>query len=111
MARNRAAQRDASEPLVVNTLVSYGCSVRKLSSDDEGGVPDLLCATPPTWGPRVVFLVEVKTKKTPRASVTLRPEQAEFFKEFEGAPVFVAYDMQSTLAILTVMKGRAYAPK
>jgi Holliday junction resolvase len=71
----KAAKRDQSERLVIETLRQLGWSVLQVSVKDG---PDLFAAKLVNWVPRCVA-IECKTGKR-----KLKPGQAEFAKVWQG---------------------------
>lgn len=83
----RAARTDRNQAEIVEALRRCGASVQSLASVG-GGVPDLLVGFKGQ-----TLLIEVKDGQKPPSGRELTQDQAEWFFDWQGAPVWVITDV------------------
>jgi hypothetical protein len=91
----RAAKVDANQNQVVHALLAAGCKVTLLHRVGAG-CPDLLVCDPS----KRFVMIEVKDGAKSPSRRTLTPEQEDWHKAHEGAPVYVISSVEEALDVL-----------
>lgn len=92
----RAAKVDANQPAIVAALRKMGCKVQSLAAIGKG-VPDLL-----VMHRHRLVLMEIKEPSKVPSKRVLRPLQAKWHAEWDGAPIAVVETAEEAFAALGV---------
>lgn len=92
----RIARTDANHSLILGAFMRCGCEVESLHQLG-GGVPDALIFNRSSGR---LFLVEIKDGSKPPSARALTPDQREWHKRWEGAPVYIVETVEQAVALV-----------